>query len=146
MAQDSGLSRRQQGFESPRERHSCLHISRGYVKILAAHRHGAQGRLSKAKLTLRPYTVSVVARQTQSRRARGANSRHPLIHYAWRNILSPILRSFQCRRTQTLFEGHGPKWLRAIRAVAERKLTMPDNAGTVERKPGHSERETAGTR
>lgn len=49
-----------------------------------------------------------------------------------RNMLTSMIRSFKCRHTQALFEGNCPRQFRAIRAVAERKLTMLDNAETLE--------------
>lgn len=42
-----------------------------------------------------------------------------------------MIRSFKCKETQALFEGKCPERFRAIRAVAERKLTMLDNAETL---------------
>ncbi len=43
-----------------------------------------------------------------------------------------MIRSFKCRHTQALFEGRCPKRFRAIRPIAERKLTLLDNAETLD--------------
>ncbi len=43
-----------------------------------------------------------------------------------------MIRSFQCKDTQALFEGQSPKRFRAIQAVAERKLAQLDAAQTLD--------------
>jgi len=43
-----------------------------------------------------------------------------------------MITSFRCKDTETLFSGGNPKRFRAIRAQAERKLTMIDAAATIE--------------
>ena len=43
-----------------------------------------------------------------------------------------MIRSFKCKHTRALFEGQCPKRFCAIRAIAERKLTMLDNAETLD--------------
>ncbi|MCC6921818.1 MAG: type II toxin-antitoxin system RelE/ParE family toxin [Nitrosomonas sp.] len=43
-----------------------------------------------------------------------------------------MIQSFCCRNTQALFEGECPQCFRAIRTVAERKLTQLDAAQTIE--------------
>ena len=42
-----------------------------------------------------------------------------------------MIRSFQCKDTQALFEGKNPKRLRAFKTQAERKLQMLDAAELV---------------
>ena len=42
-----------------------------------------------------------------------------------------MIRSFNCKYTQALFEGKSPRCFRAIRSVAERKLTQLHNATTL---------------
>jgi proteic killer suppression protein len=39
-----------------------------------------------------------------------------------------VIKSFQCKNTQALFEGRRPRRFRTIAAVAERKLQMLDSA------------------
>lgn len=43
-----------------------------------------------------------------------------------------MIRSFRCKATQALFEGRPSKRFRAFRAAAERKLTLLDNAETID--------------
>ena len=43
-----------------------------------------------------------------------------------------MIRSFNCKHTQALFEGKSPRRFRAIRTVAERKLTQLHNAATLD--------------
>lgn len=43
-----------------------------------------------------------------------------------------MIQSFKCKETQALFEGECPPRLRAIQAVAERKLAQLDAAQTLE--------------
>lgn len=42
-----------------------------------------------------------------------------------------MIRSFNCKHTQALFEGKSPRPFRAISGVAERKLTQLHNAATL---------------
>lgn len=43
-----------------------------------------------------------------------------------------MIQSFKCKDTQALFAGRHPRRLRAIRAVAERKLSQLEAAQTLE--------------
>lgn len=43
-----------------------------------------------------------------------------------------MIKSFDCKQTQMLFEGNAPIKFRAIRTVAERKLQQLDSAATLE--------------
>jgi proteic killer suppression protein len=43
-----------------------------------------------------------------------------------------MIKTFHCKVTQALFEGKCPKRLKAIAAVAERKLQMVDDAYAIE--------------
>jgi proteic killer suppression protein len=43
-----------------------------------------------------------------------------------------MIQSFKCKDTQALFEGESPRRLRAIQAVAERKLAQLAAAQTLE--------------
>ena len=43
-----------------------------------------------------------------------------------------MIESFHCKDTQALFEGKCPRKLKAIAAIAERKLQMLDNAFALE--------------
>jgi len=43
-----------------------------------------------------------------------------------------MIQSFQCKHTQSLFEGENPRQFRAFRNVAIRKLTQLDAAQTLE--------------
>jgi proteic killer suppression protein len=43
-----------------------------------------------------------------------------------------MITSFRCKDTEKLFSGGNPKRFRAIRAQAERKLTMIDAAATID--------------
>lgn len=54
------------------------------------------------------------------------------MHYVSRNIIGIMIRSFRCKYTQVLFEGKSPRQFRAFQYVAERKLTMLDNATTLD--------------
>jgi proteic killer suppression protein len=55
-----------------------------------------------------------------------------LTYNAWRNILNVMIKSFNCKDTQALFEGGSPRRFRTIQAVAERKLTQLDAAATLD--------------
>jgi hypothetical protein len=44
----------------------------------------------------------------------------------------PMIQGFRCKDTQALFEGGHPKHLRAIEAVATRKLAMLEAAKTLD--------------
>ncbi len=43
-----------------------------------------------------------------------------------------MIKSFNCKHTQSLFEGDNPRQFRAFKAVAERKLQMLDSATTLD--------------
>lgn len=43
-----------------------------------------------------------------------------------------MIKSFRCRDTQAIFEGGSPRKFQAIQQTAERKLTMLNNAATLE--------------
>ena len=43
-----------------------------------------------------------------------------------------MIKNFRCKLTQSLFEGGNPKQFRAIKTVAERKLTQLHNAASLE--------------
>jgi proteic killer suppression protein len=43
-----------------------------------------------------------------------------------------MIKSFNCKDTQSLFEGSNPRRFRAIQEVAERKLTQLDAAATLD--------------
>ena len=43
-----------------------------------------------------------------------------------------MIRTFNCKHTQALFEGKSPRLFRAIQRVAERKLQMLDSAATLD--------------
>lgn len=45
-----------------------------------------------------------------------------------------MIKTFQCRDTQALFEGGNPRRFQACKAAAERKLQMLDSASAAERK------------
>ncbi len=60
-----------------------------------------------------------------------------------------MIRSFKCKHTQALYEGRCPPRFRAIRAIAERKLTLLDNAETLDflrSPPGNRLEKLGGTR
>jgi toxin HigB-1 len=43
-----------------------------------------------------------------------------------------MIKSFRCKESQVLFEGGSPKRFRAIQDSAERKLTLLNNAASLE--------------
>ena len=43
-----------------------------------------------------------------------------------------MIKNFRCKYTQTIFEGKSSKKFQNIKTVAERKLTMRDNATTID--------------
>jgi proteic killer suppression protein len=43
-----------------------------------------------------------------------------------------MIKSFSCNETQALFEGGSPRRFRAIKTVAERKLTQLEAAATLD--------------
>ena len=43
-----------------------------------------------------------------------------------------MIRTFRCKKTQALFDGHCPRQWQGIRTVAERKLAQLDAAVTLE--------------
>jgi proteic killer suppression protein len=43
-----------------------------------------------------------------------------------------MIKTFRCKETQALFEGNTPNRFRAIQNAAERKLTLLNNAATIE--------------
>jgi proteic killer suppression protein len=43
-----------------------------------------------------------------------------------------MIKTFRCKETQALFEGRTPNQFRAIQNTAERKLTLLNNAATIE--------------
>ena len=55
-----------------------------------------------------------------------------MLYSVLRNTLRRMIRSFRCRRTQSLFEGQCPRPFRNFRAAAERKLQMLDSAQTLD--------------
>ena len=49
-----------------------------------------------------------------------------------RNIFRGMIKSFNCKDTQALFEGLNPRRFRSIQTVAERKLTLLEAVTTLE--------------
>jgi proteic killer suppression protein len=49
-----------------------------------------------------------------------------------RNTVRDMIKSFNCKDTQALFEGLNPRRFRSIQMVAERKLTLLEAATTLE--------------
>ena len=49
-----------------------------------------------------------------------------------RYIVYCMIKSFNCKHTQALFEGNSPKPFRAVQAIAERKLQLMDSSVTLE--------------
>ncbi|MBK8816498.1 MAG: type II toxin-antitoxin system RelE/ParE family toxin [Methylococcaceae bacterium] len=55
-----------------------------------------------------------------------------------------MIKSFRCKESQALFEGGSPRRFRAVQSVAERRLTLLNNAASLEflRSPPENRLET----